>query len=216
MSLKIKDLSKIILLIVPVLITSCNKKETPKPVVPVVTADSARKIDRRVAEEKIKSLLGSKSRLLEEGRFQDDSTYGVAAGLEVNDKSAWGIKFFYFKKSNNDLIKSYETPLLKGSLTQSLIKKIKINPIGHEMLYYDSQDYFLGSGGGEIFSYIIDFNAPKVYYAHFFTVPKKPTSLFMSSDTDVKEIREFFVRHFQKDYPELKIVSKDYDLEEIY
>lgn len=199
-----------------VIVTSCEKKEAPKPVVPVVSADSARKIDRKFAEERVKQILGSKISFFEEGHFQEDSTLGVAAGTEINNKTNWGIKFSYFRKAGNDLSKAYETPLLKGSFTESLTKKIKIGPANYEMLYYDSQSYFMGSGGGEIFSYIIDFSKDKVYYAHFFTVEKKPTSLFLSENIDIKEVRDFFVRHFRKDYPELKVVDKDYDLEDIF
>ncbi len=28
----------------------------------------------------------------------------------------------------------------------------------YDLIYYNSLDYFLGSGGGEVYSYIIDFN----------------------------------------------------------
>ncbi|MGE5431107.1 MAG: hypothetical protein ACM3QX_08535 [Syntrophomonadaceae bacterium] len=216
MTSKIKFLLVIAFSSLSVVLTSCGKKETPKPVVPVVTADSAKKLDRKFATERVKQILATKVSYFEEGKFQEDSTSGVVAGTEKNDKSEWGIKFFYFKKANNDLTKTYETPLLKGSFTESLTKKIKLGNANYEMLYYDSQSYFMGSGGGEIFSYIVDFNKDQVYYAHFFTVEKKPTSLYLSSNINVKEVRDFFIRHFQRDYPELKIVDKDYNLEDIF
>ena len=72
----------------------------------------------------------------------------------------------------------------------------------------------MGSGGGEIFTYIIDLNKRAVYYAHFFIIPDKPVSLFLSENI-TPEIREFFVRHFQKDYPKLHIVGKDINLENV-
>lgn len=199
-----------------IILASCEKKEAPKPQVPVVSADSAKKLDKKFAEERVRQILGTKVSFFEEGKFQEDSTLGFAAGTEKNDKTQWGIKFYYFKRANNDLTKAFETPLLKGSFTESLTKKIKLAPANYEMLYYDSQAYFMGSGGGEIFSYILDFNKKQVYYAHFFSVEKKPTSLYLSPNTDIKEIRDFFIRHFQRDYPDLKIVEKDYNLEDIF
>ncbi|MCU7496755.1 MAG: hypothetical protein HF314_11100 [Ignavibacteria bacterium] len=217
MTLKIKLSLKVAsFLFLSIILASCEKKETPKPQVPVVSADSAKKLDRKFARERVGQILGTKVSFFEEGKFQEDSTAGVAAGTEKNDKTSWGIRFYYFKKANNDLNKSYETPLLKGSFSESLVKKIKLSSADYEMLYYDSQAYFMGSGGGEIFSYIVDFNKNQVYYAHFFTVEKHPTSLYLSPNTDVKEIRNFFIRHFQKDYPDLKIVNKDYNLEDIF
>lgn len=216
MTSKIKFILVLLFSSLPVFLTSCGKKETPKPVVPVVTADSAKKIDRKFAEERIRQILGTKVSFFEEGKFQEDSTLGFAAGTEKNDKSEWGIKFFYFRKTGSDLNKIFETSLLKGSFTESITKKIKLGNANYEMLYYDSQAYFMGSGGGEIFSYIVDFSHDQVYYAHFFTVEKKPTSLYLSPNTNIKEVRDFFIRHFQKDYPELKIVEKDYNLEDIF
>ncbi|HEX2867198.1 MAG TPA: hypothetical protein VHO03_09145 [Ignavibacteriales bacterium] len=199
-----------------VILASCEKKEAPRPQVPVVSADSAKKLDKKFAEERVSQILGTKVSFFEEGRFQEDSTLGIAAGTEKNDKKEWGIKFYYFKRANNDLVKAFETPLLKGSFTESLTKKIKLSAANYEMLYYDSQAYFMGSGGGEIFSYIVDFNKQQVYYAHFFSVEKKPTSLYLSPNTNDKEIRDFFIRHFRRDYPDLKLVEKDYNLEDIF
>ncbi|MCU7490638.1 MAG: hypothetical protein HF312_05940 [Ignavibacteria bacterium] len=216
MTSKIKFLLVLALSSLSIIITSCEKKEAPKPVVSVVTPDSAKKIDRKFAEERVRQILGTKVSFFEEGKFQEDSSPGIAAGTEKNGKTEWGIKFFYFKKANNDLSKTFETPLLKGSFTESLIKKIKLGNADYEMIYYDSQAYFMGSGGGEIFNYIVDFNKNQVYYAHFFSVEKKPTSLYLSPNTNVKEIRDFFIRHFQRDYPELRIVEKDYNLEDIF
>ncbi|MGE5353852.1 MAG: hypothetical protein ACM3P0_17330 [Acidobacteriota bacterium] len=216
MTSKIKFLLAIAFSSLTVFITSCEKKEAPRPVVQVVTPDSAKKIDRKFAEERVRQILGTKVSFFEEGKFQEDPAPGVVAGTEKNDKKEWGIRFSYFKRANNDLSKVFETPLLKGSFTESQTKKIKLGNVDYEMLYYDSQAYFMGSGGGEIFNYIVDFSKNQVYYAHFFSVEKKPTSLYLSPNTNIKEIRDFFVRHFQRDYPELRIVDKDYNLEDIF
>jgi hypothetical protein len=79
-------------------------------------------------------------------------------------------------------------------------------------MYYNSQDYFLGSGGGEVFSYIIDFNNKKTYYAHLFSEGKK-VSLFLSVNIDIPEIKDFFTSAFKKDYPGLVLVTKDVNID---
>jgi len=99
--------------------------------------------------------------------------------------------------------------LLDGSFKQGFIDKIKFSSFDTELIYYNSRDYYLGSGGGEIFSYIIDFEAKQVYYAHLVIEPSTSVSLFISENTGNKEIRNFFVLTFKKDYPNLKLVDDD-------
>jgi hypothetical protein len=86
----------------------------------------------------------------------------------------------------------------------------------YEMIYYDSQDYFMGSGGGEVFTYIIDLNDRSAYYAHFYTTPDKPVSLYLSPNVIKPGIRDFLIKNFQKDYPSLQIVNKDIDLDKTF
>ena len=79
-------------------------------------------------------------------------------------------------------------------------------------MYYNSQDYFLGSSEGEVFSYIIDFKNQKTFYAHLF-IEKEKISLFLSDNIDNREIKDFFVANFKRDYPNLQIVSKDVNID---
>ena len=67
----------------------------------------------------------------------------------------------------------------------------------------------MGSGGGEVFSYIINFEDKQVYYAHLVTEPSNSMSLFISENTENREIINFFTLTFKKDYPDLKIVNED-------
>lgn len=218
MKLKISKIAvSLIVLITAAVFTACNKKENPKPVPPVISQDSARAIDKQMLADKVKKILGDSLKIIEPGKYQiDSSSFGVVAGTEISNPKMWGIRFTYFKDQNNNLVKAFETPLLKGSFKEAMVRRIKLANSSYEMIYYDSQDYFLGSGGGEIFSYIVDLDNDKVYSAHFFTVPRRPVSLYLSSNIDNPEIREIFVKHFQKDYPELKLINKDYNLEDIF
>jgi hypothetical protein len=89
------------------------------------------------------------------------------------------------------------------------VDKIKFSSFDYDLVYYNSQSYFLGSGGGEVFSYIIDFENKQVYYAHLIVESESSTSLFISENTSSKELINFFTLTFKKDYPGLKLVQDD-------
>lgn len=207
--------SALLLLYTVVIISffSCEEKKEP-PVNLVVSADSADKIDRQILFNYAKQKIAENVKDIEYGVFESDSAKGLVVGREFMTEKEWGIKFYYLKFVNSNPEKIFETPLLKGSLNESLLKRFKMANYKYELFYYDSQDYFLGSGGGEIFSYLIDLNTKEIFYAHFYTVEDKPLSLYLSSNINRSEIRDFFTKNFQRDYPNLVVVSRDYNLDE--
>ncbi len=164
-----------------------------------------------VTTEAIK-ILGPDVKFAYKGNFDRDSVTEIAAGTEIENKSEWGIQFYLLKLEKDKLEKVFQTNLLKGSFKESLTKKIEFPSFNYELLYYNSQDYFLGSGGGEIFSYLIDFKNQNTFYAHLF-LEKEKVSLFLSSNIDNPEIRDFFIANFKRDYPNLQIVMKDFNLD---
>ncbi len=191
---------------------ACDKKND-KPVNLAVSADSAAKIDRQILFNYAKKVVSDDVKDIEYGVFEKDSSKGLIAGREFMSSKEWGIRFYYFKFVNNNPQKVFETPLLKGSLNESLLKRFKLANYNYELFYYDSQDYFLGSGGGEIFSYLVDISTKEIFYAHFFTVADRPLSLYLSPNINRNEIREFFIKNFQRDYPNLMVVNRDFDLD---
>jgi hypothetical protein len=143
------------------------------------------------------------------GIFDDSGKQMIGVGIEVENNEDWGIKFALLQTVDEHLTVKFESELLDGSFKESLIDKIKFSSFGNELLYYNSQSYFMGSGGGEIFSYIVNFNDKEIYYAHLVVEPSNVTSLFISDNTENKEIKNFFNLTFKKDYPNLKIVTDD-------
>jgi hypothetical protein len=143
------------------------------------------------------------------GLFEETGKQFIAAGWEVSNSNEWGIKFSFLEKTGNKFISKYETELLAGSFKESFVDKIKFSSIDYDLVYYNSQSYFLGSGGGEVFSYIIDFENKQVYYAHLIVESESSTSLFISENTSSKELINFFTLTFKKDYPGLKLVQED-------
>ncbi len=186
---------------------SCGKKENN-------VEEFSKYNDPSFVLKSAKDILGSDTKFAKKGTFDKDSTIEIAAGTEVSDAENWGIKFYLLKLEDGELQKSFETNLLKGSFNSCRVNKIKLGDFKYELIYYNSQDYFLGSGGGEIFSYIIDFAKKQKYYAHLLIQPGKPISLFVSSNTDdVPDIKNFFLALFKKDYPKLTLISNDISLD---
>jgi hypothetical protein len=198
---------------VTISINSCEKHDNENVEKQAVHKTNA---SSEITINDVKSVLGNNVIRIEKGLFVVDSSAEIVAGTEFNSNKEFGIKFTLLRVSNNSLQKGYQTDLLAGSFKDALVEKIKIKNLGYNLIYYNSQDYFMGSGGGEIYSCIIDFSKQQVYLAHFFTVPNKPVSLYISPNTSDPEIRDFLVNKFKKDYPELKIVNKDYKLEDIF
>lgn len=143
------------------------------------------------------------------GLFDETGKQFIAAGLEINNTDEWGIKFEFIEKSGNEFKLKYQTELLDGSFKESFFDKIKFSSIDYDLVYYNSQGYFMGSGGGEVFSYIVDLENKQVYYAHLVVESQNSIYLFISDNTQNKELINFFTLTFKKDYPGLKIVDDD-------
>ena len=187
---------------------SCGeKKSAPGKVEPAIDFNNP-----AIVTSEARDVLGPDMKFAYKGNFDGDSVIEIAAGTETETKVEWGIRFYLIKMEKNNLKKIYQTDLLKGSFKESLTKKIEFPSFDFELIYYNSQDYFMGSGGGEIFSYIIDFKNKKTFYAHLFSEGDK-ISLYLSNNIDNVEIKNFFVANFKRDYANLNIVSKDVDID---
>ncbi len=159
--------------------------------------------------QKAKEILGPAVSFAYKGRFDMDTVIEIVAGIETQSPKEWGIKFYFLKMIGDQLKVVYQTPLLNGSFKQCLVQKIKFPFFDHELIYYNSQDYFLGSGGGEVYSYLVNFNKKETYYAHLVTEPNKPISLYLSNNIDIPQVKGFLISIFKRDYPSLKVVSND-------
>ncbi|MDR3626970.1 MAG: hypothetical protein P4L45_09065 [Ignavibacteriaceae bacterium] len=199
-----KKLLYTLFIIFPLLI-SCGEKKTS-------TTESSQKAEYENPQfviQQAKNALGDNVKFAYKGKFNKDSIIEVSAGIELKKPKEWGIKFFLLKSDGNNLSTVYQTPLLNGSFNKCLVQKIKFPMFDYELVYYNSQGYFLGSGGGEVYSYLVNFNEGKTYYAHLVDEPGKPVSLFLSENIDINEIKSFFTSNFKRDYPSVKVVNKD-------
>ena len=197
-----KLLNKILLIsLLTFILISCSDKENKIPVLDYQNKTQLLKAVQKYYDENVNVAFG--------GVFDDTGKETVVAGSEVENSDNWGIKFIQLQEKNNEFNVKYETELLEGSFKESFVDKIKFSSFDNELIYYNSGNYYMGSGGGEVFSYIINFEDKQVYYAHLVTEPSNSVSLFISENTENREIINFFTLTFKKDYPDLKIVNED-------
>jgi hypothetical protein len=203
-----KYLSFAVIIIISAFFSSCGSDKDTEPRKARPNFE-----DPAVVLSEAQGVIGENVRFAYKGQFLPDTTVQVAAGEEVETADVWGIKFYLLKlNSNNDLEKVYESDLLEGSFRDAMIQKIKFPDFSNELLYYNSQDYFLGSGGGEVFSYIVNFEDQEIYYAHLFSGATTGISLYLSENTG-DNLRNFFVSNFKRDYPGLKMAARDVNIQ---
>ncbi len=160
-----------------------------------------------------KKILGNDTQIAITGNFDEDTTKEFAAGTEINKPDRWGIQFHLLKQEKDSLLNVYSTDLLEGSFTDGLVRKERLGAESYDLVYYNSLDYYLGSGGGEVFAYLIDFKSKLTYYSHLFIEKGRRISLYLSANTP-PEVKNFFLSVFKKDYPDLRIVDKDIDIDD--
>ncbi|NWF88963.1 MAG: hypothetical protein HXY50_05810 [Ignavibacteriaceae bacterium] len=186
---------------------SCENKQDEKQDPAFSVYDTLR------INDDVKKMFGKNFKAVLHGNFDEDSLQEVAVGIELTENNNWGIKFILLEATDNRLIKKFETELLDGSFNESVVSKLRISSYNYDFVYYNSQDYFWGSGGGEVFSYIIDFNSNSTYYAHLFSEMHRQVELFLSKNITVPEIKDYFISTFRKDYPEFRLSSQDVSLD---
>ena len=164
--------------------------------------------DPAVQLREAKSLLGDNARITFIGNFDKDDNEEIVAGSEISTKDEWGIKFTSININSEKPEKIFETRLLEGSIEESRIEKLNLSSKDYDLLYYNSLDFFMGSGGGEVFCYIIDFNEKEAYYAHLVADNKK-VSLYLSDNIKNDDVRQFFLNIFKRDFPSYILVQQD-------
>lgn len=143
------------------------------------------------------------------GYFSSDTIRSIVAGTEKSEKSKMGISFSLIEKVDDEFKVVYNTGVLDGSFNKCIVDKMKFSSDGIEMIYYNSQDYFLGTGGGDVYLYVINFAEREVYYGHLIAERSSGTSLFLSENLTDPMLRRFFISYFKKDYAALRIITSE-------
>ena len=201
-----KILKYLILVSFVVLVSSCGDKgDDVLPRIDFENKIQLIELSKRVLGNEVVTAFG--------GFFDESPRKKIAAVIETDENIDWGIKFVLLEENKGKLETIFQTRILPGSHRESFLDKIKFPSFEYELLYYNSQGYFMGTGGGEVYTYVVDFDNKEIYYAHLINEARKPISLFISANTTNKDVKNFFIQIFRKDYPNLKLVDQDITLE---
>ncbi len=164
--------------------------------------------------EKVREVLGKNVSFAVKGNFDNKNNLEIAAAKEINETDTSGIQFFLLELKETELSVISSTKVLRGSLTKSLTNKIKFPFFNYELLYYNSNNYYMGSRGGEQFSYIINFKENETYYSHVVSAPKKLAQIYISKNIKRKEIKNFFISNAKRDFPNIRVSVRDMNLDD--
>jgi hypothetical protein len=190
------------LLIIIIFLTGCQKKTSDQ-----IPINSKPFYSYNSLLNKVKTILNTEDGIVLLGNFKGDTTQQAAALIDFNKKQE-KISFNLIEIKDTIFEKKFETPPLQGSLKGCKIEKINLPGMANDLIYYNSQIYFMGSNSGEVFAYLIDFKTQKTCYAHFLSESGKPGYLYIS-EAENNDIRKYFIDTFRKDYPAFRIMPKD-------
>jgi hypothetical protein len=156
-----------------------------------------------------KEVLNQEVAFSSSGYFDSDTLKSIVAGVEVSTSSQMGVQFFLINWVDGTFQKTYSTGILEGSFTQCTVDKIKFSDFRNELIYFNSESYFMGSAGGEVFAYIIDLKDKKTYSAHLTAASKGLVMLELSDNIKTRMMKNFFIGYFKRDYPNLAIMQTE-------
>ncbi len=133
-----------------------------------------------------------------------------AVVYEVNSGTEFGIRFLLVHLHADSVVVDYSSNLIDGAVNQSAFERVRIPGKNYDLVYYNSTDYFMGSGGGEVFTYVIDFNEPLIAYGHMFISGSGAPNFYIPSSVKDQSIRDYLLRRIKSDFSDVKPVSQDY------
>ena len=165
--------------------------------------------DPRAVRNVANKLLEDNIKFSSSGYFSSDSARSIVAGTELSSADQYGIAFTLIDFVDDELKPVFTTNTLNGSFDKCIVDKMKFSSDKNELVYYNSKDYYLGTGGGDVYLYIINFVNREVYYAHLIVEKSVGVSLYLSDNIDNPSMKQFFISYFKKDYHALRIVRSD-------
>jgi hypothetical protein len=179
--------------------TSCSKEYEPPPHHLFEDENLVIKTAREVLNDKVSFTTS--------GHFESDTVKSIIAGVEASEQNEWGIRFHLISWVDGEFQKVYSTGLLEGTFIQCIVDKLKLTDTENELIYYNSEGYFMGTGGGDVFSYIMDFKKKQIYSAELTVVSRGRASLELSANIENPMIKTFFVSYFRREYQNLRVAE---------
>lgn len=108
---------------------------------------------------------------------------------------------------------NYETPIVDGAVKHSIFQKVNVPGVTDTLLYYDSGDFFMGSGSGELYAYIIQPKEVSFLKAHLFIDGDTPPKVFIPDTPKTKVLRGYLFNKLRDQFPGLKFAAKDVSID---
>jgi hypothetical protein len=189
-------------MLVFLIISGCTKKENNVP------QNSLKSDDERIIEF-INAQYHCKEVKILNGVFKPNIN-GFAAVYEVNAGTEFGIKFMLAHIQSDSIVVDYNSKLVDGAVNQSIFERVRITDNSSDAVYYNSSGYFMGSGGGEVFAYVVDFNETTVSFGHVYVTGENQPKLYIPATVKDKETRNFLLNKVRVDFPNVKLVNQDF------
>jgi hypothetical protein len=165
--------------------------------------------EERLVLKTAREVLNQDVKFTSSGYFDSDTLKSIAAGIEVASRNQNGVQFFLINWVDGTFEKSYSTEILEGSFSQCTVDKIKFGEFKNELIYFNSESYFMGSSGGETFAYIIDLKDKKVFSAHLTVASQGLVVLELSENVLNRTMKNFFIGFFRREYPTLSVIQPE-------
>jgi len=165
--------------------------------------------DERSLRNLASNLIEKNVKFVSAGYFTSEDKKSIVAGTESTEKDKYGISFSLIEKVDDEFEVVYNTGFLEGSFDKCVVDKIKFSSEQGELIYYNSQDFYIGSGGGDVFLYLVNMVKRQIYYAHLVVNRSTGAALFLSDNIEDPMMKKFFISYFKKDYAGLRIIESD-------
>jgi hypothetical protein len=140
-----------------------------------------------------------------EGNFSNAKDVVYAVLIDDQTKNLCHLKIKFIRKFDTYYQAAYSSPSLEGIKKSFGLEKAILPGLSYQLLYFDSGGYYLGSGGGEIFSYLIDAEMARTYSALLRIGDGNPPQILIPRSCNRIEVRNYFIKKLQGLYPEAAV-----------
>ncbi len=138
-----------------------------------------------------------------------DGTNNFAVCFEPKSGKGGGIVLALVGINQDTLTTLFNSSLLDGSVEKTSISLLTDpRDTTNKFAYYDTGDYLLGSGGGEMYIYIISLKFPELVQAHLIITSTAPPKLYIHPNCP-GTIALLIENELRADYPGFQRIKKD-------
>lgn len=145
------------------------------------------------------------------GNFTDSTKLICAILLKMESKDLKNLSIAFVDTSliNSENFVLYVTDPLEGDPENTELTSVLLTDSPHPLVYFNTGDFLMGTGGGEVYHYLIDAAKKQIYPAHFIADKANGFGLFLPLISRAAEIREFFHTRVSKQFSPLSTLKRD-------